>query len=314
MQAARLAWRTAATLAAQLRSPLLSAATAAGPRLVTYRVFAPLSTAATPARVVLSVSAVATSAAAAALAAPLPTAHTIAALPDASIASQHAARVRNPALSTSDAQTTVSGWVRTCRGQKNDVFVNVNDGTNVAGMQLLISEALAPADTVAAARALTAGAAVTASGALVRNPRQTDEAAADAFELHVSTLTVWGKCPADAAAAAAQVGVPVEAVSSIASDAADAAAAASNKSNKKSKSKSKQADAEADAAAAAAALAVPAVTVCEVPITPYPLQKKVQTLPFLRSYPHLRLRTNTYGAVFRIRSEVRRDFRRIYRQ
>lgn len=36
----------------------------------------------------------------------------------------------------------------------------------------------------------------------------------------------------------------------------------------------------------------------------YPLQKKRHTLEFLREYPHLRPRTNTYGAVFRIRSEA----------
>lgn len=34
----------------------------------------------------------------------------------------------------------------------------------------------------------------------------------------------------------------------------------------------------------------------------YPLQKKRHTLEFLRSMPHLRMRTNTLGAVFRLRS------------
>ncbi len=36
----------------------------------------------------------------------------------------------------------------------------------------------------------------------------------------------------------------------------------------------------------------------------YPLQKKRHTLEFLRTLPHLRARTNTYNAVFRIRSEA----------
>jgi asparaginyl-tRNA synthetase len=38
----------------------------------------------------------------------------------------------------------------------------------------------------------------------------------------------------------------------------------------------------------------------------YPLQKKACTLEFLRTMPHLRLRTNTFGAMFRLRSELSR--------
>ena len=36
----------------------------------------------------------------------------------------------------------------------------------------------------------------------------------------------------------------------------------------------------------------------------YPLQKKRHSLEFLRTMPHLRARTNTYSAVFRVRSEA----------
>lgn len=36
----------------------------------------------------------------------------------------------------------------------------------------------------------------------------------------------------------------------------------------------------------------------------YPIQKKKQTLEFLRTMPHLRARTNTFEAVFRVRSEA----------
>lgn len=38
--------------------------------------------------------------------------------------------------------------------------------------------------------------------------------------------------------------------------------------------------------------------------TEYPLQKKGHSLEFLREIAHLRLRTNTFGAVFRIRSQM----------
>lgn len=38
--------------------------------------------------------------------------------------------------------------------------------------------------------------------------------------------------------------------------------------------------------------------------TTYPLQKKRHTMEFLRTIPHLRVRTNTFNAVFRVRSEL----------
>ncbi len=38
--------------------------------------------------------------------------------------------------------------------------------------------------------------------------------------------------------------------------------------------------------------------------TSYPLQKKRHTMEFLRTIPHLRVRTNTFNAVFRVRSEL----------
>ena len=36
----------------------------------------------------------------------------------------------------------------------------------------------------------------------------------------------------------------------------------------------------------------------------YPLQKKRHTLEYLRTIPHLRPRTNTFQAVFRVRSLI----------
>lgn len=52
-------------------------------------------------------------------------------------------------------------------------------------------------------------------------------------------------------------------------------------------------------------LAVTAVQMLgEASATDYPLQKKGHTLEFLRSIPHLRGRTNTFSAVFRLRSTL----------
>lgn len=44
----------------------------------------------------------------------------------------------------------------------------------------------------------------------------------------------------------------------------------------------------------------------------YPLQKKGHSLDFLRTIPHLRLRTNTFGAVFRIRHHLSQAIHRFF--
>jgi aspartyl/asparaginyl-tRNA synthetase len=261
------------------------------------------------AKQVLSIATVFESAASAAASARLPVSHTVSSLPDVTFASMHAHRVAgDDAASAEGSSVTVSGWVRTCRGQKNDVFLVLNDGTNVAGMQVICSTDLLSADVVAASRALTAGASVTVSGRLARNERQPLDSA-EAYEVHATALTVWSVCPANAAAAAEQVGVPIEAVSAaVDADAAAAAAAAEAKQAKKTKKKQKGPDgaaADPGVAPSAAVAAEPLEVSCELPVTPYPLQKKVQSISFLRDHPHLRMRTNTYAAVFRVRSEVR---------
>lgn len=46
----------------------------------------------------------------------------------------------------------------------------------------------------------------------------------------------------------------------------------------------------------------------------YPIQKKRTTLEFLRGIPHLRLRTNTFNAVFRVRSIVAQAVHRYFRE
>ena len=44
----------------------------------------------------------------------------------------------------------------------------------------------------------------------------------------------------------------------------------------------------------------------------YPIQKKRTTLEYLRSIPHLRLRTNTFAAVFRVRSVAAQAIHRFF--
>ena len=120
---------------------------------------------------------------------------------------------------------TVQGWVRTKREQKEFSFVEVNDGSSMAGLQTVISQEVP--GYAATIKRLSTGASVEISGTLVESP-----AKGQRIELKADTVTVYG-----------------------------------------------EADAET-----------------------YPLQKKRHSFEFLRDIGHLRGRTNTIGAVFRVRN------------
>ncbi|MEO1149058.1 MAG: asparagine--tRNA ligase [Cyanobacteria bacterium J06638_22] len=120
---------------------------------------------------------------------------------------------------------TVKGWVRTKRDQKEFSFVEVNDGSSMAGLQAVVKADL-PDGAETLKRANT-GASVELSGTLVESP-----AKGQRIELKAESITVFG-----------------------------------------------EADAET-----------------------YPLQKKRHSFEFLRDIAHLRSRTNTLGAVFRVRN------------
>lgn len=120
---------------------------------------------------------------------------------------------------------TIRGWVRTKREQKEFSFVEVNDGSSMAGLQVVVNQDV-PGYAEAIKRVNT-GASVEMAGTLVESP-----AKGQRIELKANSITVYG---------------------------------------------------EAD------------------PET-YPLQKKRHSFEFLREIAHLRSRTNTLGAVFRVRN------------
>jgi asparaginyl-tRNA synthetase len=117
----------------------------------------------------------------------------------------------------------VKGWLRSTRTSKQVVFLDLNDGSNLAGLQVVAGEGLPNLDEVAR---LTTGSAVAVTGTLVPSP-----AKGQTVELRATTVEILGKADPD-----------------------------------------------------------------------YPLQKKRHGFEFLRTIAHLRNRTNTYGAVFRVRS------------
>jgi len=122
-------------------------------------------------------------------------------------------------------RTTIQGWVRTKREAKGLTFVEVNDGSSMAGLQVVLNADLANYDTVV--KDLTTGSSVAIGGTLVESPGKGQR-----VELQGETITVFGT-----------------------------------------------ADGET-----------------------YPLQKKRHSFEYLRTLGHLRSRTNTLGAVFRVRN------------
>ncbi len=143
--------------------------------------------------------------------------------------------IKDILTSKPDGRTvTVQGWVRTMRDSKNLVFIQVNDGSCFASIQLTFDRTAEAANVnkesiEKSLASVSTGASVRATGKLIESP-----ASGQSVEVTLETLTVLGLCPADE----------------------------------------------------------------------YPLQKKATSMEFLRENAHLRARTNTFGAVFRMRSQM----------
>ncbi len=118
---------------------------------------------------------------------------------------------------------TIKGWVRTKRDSKQVAFVNINDGSTIHMMQVVVDLGKFSDEVL---KQITTGACLSVKGVLMRSAGK-----GQAVEVHASDIEVYGT-----------------------------------------------ADAET-----------------------YPLQKKGHSLEFLRENAHLRPRTNTFGAIFRIR-------------
>lgn len=123
-----------------------------------------------------------------------------------------------------DTKVTVCGWVRTSRDSKNMAFIELNDGTSLKHLQIVIDKAV----LTDISEFMKLGTSLKVEGTLVNSA-----VAEDSVEINAESIEVLGECPPE-----------------------------------------------------------------------YPLQKKRHTLEYLRTIPHLRVRTNTFNAVFRVRSVV----------
>ena len=131
-------------------------------------------------------------------------------------------------------KVTVCGWVRTVRDSKNLVFIQVNDGSCFANIQLTFDRN-APSNNANVnnieeeLKKLNTGASVRAEGVLIESP-----ASGQTVEVTLESLKCLGTCNPDE----------------------------------------------------------------------YPLQKNKMSMEYLRTNAHLRARTNTFGAVYRVRNQM----------
>ena len=122
-----------------------------------------------------------------------------------------------------DRDITVQGWVRTKRGNKNVVFIAMNDGSCVANIQIVVDPTAFDENML---KQITTGACLRVDGRLVKSL-----GAGQGVEVQALKIEIYGTADPDT----------------------------------------------------------------------YPLQKKGHSLEFLRDIAYLRPRTNTFGAVLRIR-------------
>ncbi len=124
-----------------------------------------------------------------------------------------------------DETVSISGWVRTKRELKEFAFMEVNDGSSMAGLQVVLDPNIPNYEQVL--KQLNTGTSVEVEGTLVPSPGKGQR-----IELKASSVTVYGESDPET----------------------------------------------------------------------YPLQKKRHSFEFLRTISHLRSRTNTLGAVMRVRN------------
>jgi asparaginyl-tRNA synthetase len=118
------------------------------------------------------------------------------------------------------------GWVRTKRGNKEIVFIALNDGSTIKNVQIVVDK---NAETEPVLSQISTGACICVRGNLVESV-----GSGQAVEIKAEKIEVYGTCD------------PVR----------------------------------------------------------YPLQKKDTSFEYLRSVAHLRPRTNTFGAIYRLRSQM----------
>ncbi|OKH24102.1 asparagine--tRNA ligase [Hydrococcus rivularis NIES-593] len=136
-----------------------------------------------------------------------------------------------------DESVTIQGWVRTKRELKGFAFIEVNDGSSMANLQVILNPDVP--DYEESLKKLNTGASVEVSGILVPSPGKGQR-----IELEASSIKIYGESEPET----------------------------------------------------------------------YPLQKKRHSFEFLRTIGHLRSRTNTMGAVMRVRNACAKAIHQFFQE
>ncbi|MCF0203278.1 MAG: asparagine--tRNA ligase [Bacteroidaceae bacterium] len=129
------------------------------------------------------------------------------------------------AMNGEGQNVTVMGWVRTHRSSKAVDFIQINDGSTIKNIQVVIEPQNFDAEML---KQITTGSCISATGKLVAS-----QGSGQAVEVQGESIELFGGCGND-----------------------------------------------------------------------YPMQKKGQSFEYMRQHAHMRLRTNTFGAVMRIRHNM----------
>ncbi|MCK4795826.1 MAG: asparagine--tRNA ligase [Spirochaetes bacterium] len=129
-------------------------------------------------------------------------------------------------MKTEDININVQGWIRTKRESKNLCFLEINDGSCMKNLQIIVDDTMEGYESIIPRT--STGASVKISGKLVKSPGEKQN-----LELHASSIYIYGESPQE-----------------------------------------------------------------------YILQKKRHSFEFLRTIAHLRPRTNTFGAIARVRNAM----------
>lgn len=136
-----------------------------------------------------------------------------------------------------NASVLVKGWVRTRRESKNFSFLELNDGSTIKNLQIVVDASMPDYENLI--RKISTGACIGVNGKLVAS-----QGKGQSVELQAASIELYGT-----------------------------------------------ADPET-----------------------YPLQKKGHSLEFLREIAHLRVRTNTFGAVYRLRNAMAYGIHRFFQE
>lgn len=101
-------------------------------------------------------------------------------------------RVKTVHAAASDEAVSIKGWVRTVRKQKTLAFVEVNDGSNMGGIQCVLPFDALDAASLEEIEKITTGCSVDVVGTIVAS-----QGGKQAVELAATSLSIIGACPAD---------------------------------------------------------------------------------------------------------------------